>query len=89
MTEEAAGSGPEEGGGGGALEVDELPEYERQRMAIIARNKARMEALGLQKLAAELMPKQQPKPRTQSKGLSARKKVPPADFNSCGRFSCC
>ena len=52
-----------------------MTEYERERMAIIARNKERMKQLGLEKLAADIMPKAQPKPRSQQKGLGAKKKV--------------
>ena len=54
----------------------EIPEYEKQRRAIMARNQEKMRELGLQQLAAEIMPKQMPKPRTQAKGLTSKKKVP-------------
>lgn len=52
----------------------DIPEYEKQRRAIMARNQEKMKELGLQHLAAEIMPKQQPKPRTQAKGLASKKK---------------
>ena len=53
-----------------------LPEYEQQRLQIIARNRQRMQELGLQQLAAEIMPPDaQPKPRSQNKGLAAKRKA--------------
>ncbi len=55
----------------------DMPAYEKQRNEIIAKNKEKMRQLGLQNLAAEIMPKAEPKPRTQSKGLAARKKKVP------------
>ena len=51
-----------------------LPEYERERQAIMARNREKMQALGIQQLAADIMPAPKPKQRTQAKGLAARKK---------------
>lgn len=51
-----------------------MPDYEKERQAIMARNREKMKMLGLQQLAADVMPKAKPKPRTQAKGLASRKK---------------
>ena len=70
MIEEGADGEPE------PVQSPGVPEYEQQRLQIIARNRQRMQELGLQQLAAEIMPKEaQPKPRSQSKGLAAKRKA--------------
>ncbi|KAK2650609.1 hypothetical protein Ddye_018098 [Dipteronia dyeriana] len=67
---ESSGSEEEiEEPGNNAQKQEEISGYEKQRLARIAENKARMEALGISKVASSLMgSSQKPKPSNKRKG---------------------
>ncbi|KAI9180647.1 hypothetical protein LWI28_006922 [Acer negundo] len=66
---ESSGSEEEiEEPGNNAQKQEEISGYEKQRLSRIAENKARMEALGISKVASSLMGSQNPKPSNKRKG---------------------